>query len=181
MTLAIIDSGGAISSTGTGANAGTITILGTGGGGSQTSFGPRSASNIMHRMTTVSFVLFVVLSLALAILSGKQGTSVMETVETPVVPVVEEVIIEEGGYANDFYAIEEGTVQVTKAGEKVATLGAGDVFGEQGLLERQERSASVIAETVVRALKIEHWELSRMRKAMPEVVEDLLKTVHSRD
>jgi preprotein translocase subunit SecG len=67
-----------------------------GGGGSQTSFGPRSASNIMHRMTTVSFVLFVVLSLALAILSGKQGTSVMETVETPAAPVVEEVIIEEG-------------------------------------------------------------------------------------
>ncbi len=91
------------------------------------------------------------------------------------------VIIEEGGYANDFYAIEEGTVRVTKAGEKVATLGAGDVFGEQGLLERQERSASVIAETVVRALKIEHWELSRMRKAMPEVVENLLKTVQSRD
>ncbi len=65
-----------------------------GGGGSQTSFGPRSASNIMHRMTTVSFVLFVVLSLALAILSGKQGASVMEAVETPVVPVVEEMMIE---------------------------------------------------------------------------------------
>jgi preprotein translocase subunit SecG len=60
-----------------------------GGGGSQTSFGPRSASNIMHRMTTVSFVLFVVLSLALAILSGKSSTSVMETVETPAVAVEE--------------------------------------------------------------------------------------------
>ncbi len=67
-----------------------------GGGGSQTSFGPRSASNIMHRMTTVFFILFVVLSLALAILSGKQSKSVMEAVEAPVVPVVEEVIIEEG-------------------------------------------------------------------------------------
>ena len=54
-----------------------------GGGGSQTSFGPRSASNIMHRLTTGSFVLFVVLSLALAILSGKQSTSVMEAVEPP--------------------------------------------------------------------------------------------------
>jgi preprotein translocase subunit SecG len=54
-----------------------------GGGGSQTSFGPRSASNIMHRMTTGSFVLFVVLSLALAILSGKQHTSVMDTVAVP--------------------------------------------------------------------------------------------------
>jgi preprotein translocase subunit SecG len=67
-----------------------------GGGGSQTSFGPRSASNIMHRMTTVFFILFVVLSLALAILSGKQSKSIMEAVEAPVVPVVEGVIIEEG-------------------------------------------------------------------------------------
>lgn len=91
------------------------------------------------------------------------------------------VIIQEGGYANDFYAIDEGKVQVTKAGEKVATLGPGDIFGEQGLLEHQERSASVIAETVVRALKIEHWELSRMRKAMPEVVDGIVKTVQSRD
>ena len=32
-----------------------------GGGGSQASFGPRSGTNVMHRMTTASFVLFVVL------------------------------------------------------------------------------------------------------------------------
>ena len=55
-----------------------------GGGGSQTSFGPRSTTNIMHRMTTGAFVLFVVLCLALAILSGKQRTSVMEDVAQPV-------------------------------------------------------------------------------------------------
>ena len=91
------------------------------------------------------------------------------------------VIIQEGGFANDFYAIDEGEVEVTKGGEKVASLGPGDVFGEQGLLEKQERSASVIAKSVVRALKIEHWELSRMRKAMPEVVEGLVKTVESRE
>ena len=66
-----------------------------GGGGSQTSFGPRSASNIMHRMTTGSFILFVVLSLALAILSGKQRSSVMEEVGTPVIPVVEEAVEQE--------------------------------------------------------------------------------------
>jgi CRP-like cAMP-binding protein len=91
------------------------------------------------------------------------------------------VIIQEGGFANDFYAIDEGSVEVTKGGEKVASLGPGDVFGEQGLLEKQERSASVVAASTVRVLKIEHWELSRMRKAMPEVVDDLVKTVESRD
>ncbi len=51
-----------------------------GGGGSQASFGPRSTTNIMHRMTTLSFVLFVVLSMTLAILSGKARKSVMENV-----------------------------------------------------------------------------------------------------
>jgi preprotein translocase subunit SecG len=56
-----------------------------GGGGSQTSFGPRTTTNIMHRMTTGAFVLFVVLCLTLAILSGKQRTSVMEDVK-PVAP-----------------------------------------------------------------------------------------------
>jgi preprotein translocase subunit SecG len=51
-----------------------------GGGGSQTSFGPRGGPNIMHRMTTGAFVLFVLLCLTLTILSGKQRTSVMEDV-----------------------------------------------------------------------------------------------------
>ena len=89
-------------------------------------------------------------------------------------------IIQEGGYSNDFYAIDEGEVRVERAGEKIAELGPGDVFGEQGLLEKQERSASVVAASSVRALKIEHWELARMRKAMPEVVDQLQKTVEER-
>jgi len=51
-----------------------------GGGGSQTSFGPRGSTNIMHRLTTGFFVLFVLLSITLAILSGKRHSSVMEHV-----------------------------------------------------------------------------------------------------
>jgi preprotein translocase subunit SecG len=58
-----------------------------GGGGSQTSFGPRGTTNIMHRMTTGAFVLFVVLCLTLTILSGKRRTSVMEDI--PVAAPVE--------------------------------------------------------------------------------------------
>ena len=89
-------------------------------------------------------------------------------------------IIQEGGFSNDFYAIDDGTARVERAGEEIATLGPGDVFGEQGLLEKQERSASVITTSPLRALKIEHWEIPRMRRAMPEVVEQLQKTVEER-
>ena len=89
-------------------------------------------------------------------------------------------IIQEGGYSNDFYAIESGTAKVERGGETIAEIGPGAVFGEQGLLERQERSASVVATSALRALKIEHWEIPRMRKAMPEVLEVLQKTIEER-
>ena len=89
-------------------------------------------------------------------------------------------VVKEGGYSNHFYAIQEGTVKVERAGEHLADLGPGDVFGEQGLLERQERSASVVASSPLRVIKIEHWELSRMRKSMPQVVEELQRKVEER-
>ena len=89
-------------------------------------------------------------------------------------------VIQEGGYSNDFYAIESGTAKVERGGETIAEIGPGDVFGEQGLLERQERSASVVATSPLRALKIEHWEIPRMRKAMPEVLEQLQRTIEER-
>ena len=89
-------------------------------------------------------------------------------------------IIREGGFSNDFYVIEDGTVKVEREGEHVADLGPGDVFGEQGLLEKQARSATVTATSPVRLIKIEHWELSRMKQAMPDVVEQLRHKVEER-
>jgi CRP/FNR family cyclic AMP-dependent transcriptional regulator len=89
-------------------------------------------------------------------------------------------IIREGGYSNDFYVIEDGTVKVEREGEHLADLGPGDVFGEQGLLEKQERSATVTATSPVRLIKIEHWELARMKSAMPDVVDELQRKVEER-
>jgi CRP/FNR family transcriptional regulator, cyclic AMP receptor protein len=89
-------------------------------------------------------------------------------------------VVKEGGYSNHFFAIEDGTAKVERGGEHLADLGPGDVFGEQGLLEKQERSATVTASSRLRVIKIEHWELSRMRKTMPEVVEELQRKVEER-
>ena len=91
-----------------------------------------------------------------------------------------QVVVKEGGFSNHFFAIEDGTAKVERSGEHIADLGAGDVFGEQGLLEKQERSATVTATSRLRVIKIEHWELSRMRKTMPEVVEELQRKVEER-
>ena len=90
------------------------------------------------------------------------------------------VIIREGGQANAFYAIEAGTVKVERDGQHIADLGPGDVFGEQALLEKSERSATVTAASPVRLIRIDHWEIPRMRKAMPEVLEELQRKVEER-
>jgi CRP/FNR family transcriptional regulator, cyclic AMP receptor protein len=89
------------------------------------------------------------------------------------------VIVKEGGFSNHFYAIEDGTAKVERDGQHLADLGPGDVFGEQGLLEKQERSATVTSTSEIRLIKIEHWELSRMRQSMPEVVEQLRAKVEA--
>jgi preprotein translocase subunit SecG len=83
-----------------------------GGGGSQTSFGPRGTTNIMHRMTTGAFVLFVVLCLTLTILSGKRRTSVMEDV--PVAAPVEASETDQGGAPALGAATEEGEAAATE-------------------------------------------------------------------
>lgn len=79
------------------------------------------------------------------------------------------VIVKEGDFANHFMAIEEGTAEVLKGDEKVGELGPGDIFGEIGLLEKEKRSASVVATSRVRLIKIERWELQRMKKRLPDV------------
>jgi CRP-like cAMP-binding protein len=83
------------------------------------------------------------------------------------------VIVKEGDYANAFMAIEEGTAKVTRGGEQVGDLGPGDIFGEIGLLERQKRTATVEATSRVRLIKIEHWELQRMKKKLPHVYDQI--------
>ncbi len=79
------------------------------------------------------------------------------------------VIVKEGDYANEFMAIEEGTAKVTRGGQEVAQLGPGDIFGEVSLIEKEKRAASVEATSRVRLIKIERWELERMKKRLPDV------------
>ncbi len=79
------------------------------------------------------------------------------------------VIVKEGDFANEFMAIEEGTAKVTRGGEEVAQLGPGDIFGEVSLIEKERRAASVESTSRVRLIKIERWELQRMKKVLPDV------------
>ena len=70
-----------------------------------------------------------------------------------------EVFIREGDPGDLFYVIETGTVDVTKDGRHVATLGPGDYVGEIALLRDVPRTATVTATSaaVLQALDREHF------------------------
>jgi len=51
-----------------------------GGGGTQTAFGARGATTLLHKLTTGAFIGFILLSVALTILERHKGGSVMAKV-----------------------------------------------------------------------------------------------------
>jgi preprotein translocase subunit SecG len=60
-----------------------------GGGGSQTAFGARGATTLLHKLTTGFFVAFVLTSMALAIVQAHPKASVMSNhpAAAPTAPV----------------------------------------------------------------------------------------------
>jgi|SRR5450631_2535393 CRP/FNR family cyclic AMP-dependent transcriptional regulator len=73
-----------------------------------------------------------------------------------------QILIKEGDYPVELIAIEEGTADVIQGGQKIASLGPGDLIGEMGMLERRPRNADVIASSPMRLIQLTHWEIRRM-------------------
>jgi CRP/FNR family transcriptional regulator, cyclic AMP receptor protein len=90
-------------------------------------------------------------------------------------------LVEEGDYAYDLFFIQEGTAEVRHDGEKVAELGPGEFFGEMGVLKNEQRNATVTAKTPMRLVTLSHWDVSRLRKAAPEVLEQLQGVLQERE
>jgi preprotein translocase subunit SecG len=54
-----------------------------GGGGSQTAFGGRGSASLLSKLTTAAAILFMLTSLGLWIISGRQGSSVVGGEKAP--------------------------------------------------------------------------------------------------
>lgn len=89
-------------------------------------------------------------------------------------------LVNEGDFAHQFMAIEEGSAEVLRGGEHVADLGPGDFFGEVGLLEKDRRNASVVAKSPMRLITLTGWDLKRLEKAMPQAAEQIRKVMEER-
>src|SRR5947209_3296506 len=88
-----------------------------------------------------------------------------------------QLLMKEGDYSVELIAIEEGTADVVQDGQKIATVGRGDLIGEMGLLERKPRNADVIASSPMRLIKLTHWEIRRMSE---DTVNRIKETIEER-
>jgi CRP-like cAMP-binding protein len=91
-----------------------------------------------------------------------------------------ETLATEGEPGRTLLLIEEGEVVVTVHGDEVGRLGPGDAFGEMALVDRSARSATVKAETDVRAHQLPVWSFRPLVEGHPEVAWSLLEALAQR-
>jgi CRP-like cAMP-binding protein len=108
------------------------------------------------------------------------------TVSRMVTLNVGQVVLNEGEFAFDFYAIKQGSAEVRRGGERVASLGAGDVFGEMGVVPpdagswKRRRAASVIVTAPTEAIVIVGSDFRRLTEDIPTLRDAVRATVAER-
>ncbi|HEV2318076.1 MAG TPA: cyclic nucleotide-binding domain-containing protein [Thermoplasmata archaeon] len=92
-------------------------------------------------------------------------------------------VVSVGEVGVGFYLILTGRVEVHAGGKTVATLNAGNFFGEMALFHEQPRTADVVAAEPTTCLVLSSWEfwgvLSDKPEAMRELITELVKRLRA--
>ena len=86
----------------------------------------------------------------------------------------------EGGPGREFFVLIEGDADVRKNNRRINRLGPGDFFGEIALVTDRPRTATVVAETPVRALVVTARNFKRLLEQQPEIQGKVLSAIAAR-
>jgi len=86
----------------------------------------------------------------------------------------------EGALGLGFHLILEGEATVSQGGTTRRTLGPGDYFGEISMIDGRRRSATVTAETPLRAAYVSHATFEELLDQDPGFARGLLKVLCAR-
>jgi CRP/FNR family cyclic AMP-dependent transcriptional regulator len=89
-------------------------------------------------------------------------------------------VVEEGKGGVGFFVILDGTARVSQGGEDRVQLGAGDYFGEMALIDGDDRTASVHAQSDLRCAAMTTWNFRPFVKDHPDVAWALLTALVKR-
>jgi hypothetical protein len=93
-----------------------------------------------------------------------------------------ERIISEGEPAHELFVVTEGTVAIVKGPEQqeIATVGAGECFGEMGLFDNSPRSAGAICRKDCALLKLEKNRFVSLARQRPEIALQMCQVLSER-
>jgi CRP/FNR family cyclic AMP-dependent transcriptional regulator len=85
-----------------------------------------------------------------------------------------EAVVREGDLGETMFVVLEGEGKVVRNGKKVGSVLPGDFFGELAAIDAQPRSASVVAVTQLRVLRLFRRHLLALLKDEPQITLKLL-------
>src|SRR5919109_4136096 len=91
-----------------------------------------------------------------------------------------DVMVKEDTPGTVFFVIQEGRAKVVRRGRTIARLSRGEFFGEISLLDGGPRTASVVAEEPVTAIRIFKRSFDRVISEEPTVAAKILAVVAKR-
>jgi CRP-like cAMP-binding protein len=98
--------------------------------------------------------------------------------------VKDEKVVVQNEESQDIYIIQTGSVAVTQslgtAAARLATLGAGDMFGEMAILRAGKRSATVAAQTPSRIFRLSLADLKRIMSMDDKLSQHLTELAEKR-
>jgi CRP-like cAMP-binding protein len=89
-------------------------------------------------------------------------------------------IVSRGSRGDSFFVIAEGTATVRRGTRKIGSLGPGDFFGEMALLDGRPRSATVVADTRLHAIRLTRAGFNRALEANPSMARAMLAELAGR-
>ena len=90
------------------------------------------------------------------------------------------VVVREGELGREFLVLMEGSAVVSRKGRRLATLGAGDFFGEIALVSKVPRTATVKTASPVRALVVSGRDFWALLDASPAITRKIAEAMGDR-
>ncbi|MBM4269136.1 MAG: cyclic nucleotide-binding domain-containing protein [Deltaproteobacteria bacterium] len=89
-------------------------------------------------------------------------------------------IVREGDFDDCMYLIVDGRVEITRAGRRLGGFGPRDFFGEMAVLDGETRSATAVATSRVRLLRIDRADLLEVMDDHPGIAIAVCQTLSRR-
>jgi CRP-like cAMP-binding protein len=90
------------------------------------------------------------------------------------------VVVREGELGREFLVLMEGSAVVSRKGRRLATLGAGDFFGEIALVSKVPRTATVKTASPVLALVVSGRDFWALLDASPAITRKIAEAMGDR-